>query len=181
MASTIFFFTLFVVSVRQATLAGWNRFLGSLKFYRFGLCTISLYLPSSMILLLKAPALIPLSHYELVKEIDTSYHKIQFHNWVYIRTLTPQSTNIPRVPQCLSPWRNWDPPPHLLSRKWVGNTLACGWGGVEIPIRTTREKAWHSVYSVCRTQQPNLVRIRRAKLGKGEEGGPHGSQRWITS
>ncbi len=60
--------------------------------------------------------------------------------------------------QCLSPRRNWDPPPSLPPAsvytpppspepKEGGGTLACGRGGGGAPIRTTGEKAWHSVYS----------------------------------
>ncbi len=53
------------------------------------------------------------------------------------RGVIPQSTYIPRVPQCLSPRRNWDPPPHALANKRVrtlpepkGRTHSpCGWGG----------------------------------------------------
>jgi hypothetical protein len=48
-----------------------------------------------------------------------------------------RSTYIPRVPKCLSPRPNWDPPPPLPQR---GDTLSCGWGG-GVPILTTGEKA----------------------------------------
>ncbi len=62
-----------------------------------------------------------------------------------------QSTCIPRVPQCMSPRRNWDTPipsptnecaPLTLNQRRRG-TLACGWGewGGEVSIRTTGEKA----------------------------------------
>ncbi len=51
------------------------------------------------------------------------------------RTSRPQSTDIPRVPQCLSPRPNWDPPPPLPQAsvspgtKGGGGTLPCEWGG----------------------------------------------------
>ncbi len=65
-----------------------------------------------------------------------------------------QSTYIPRVPQCLTPRRNWElpPPPPLLQASafpWnqKGETHSPGGSGGG-PIRTTGEKAWPSVYSV---------------------------------
>ncbi len=58
-----------------------------------------------------------------------------------------QSAYIPRVPQCLSPRPNWDPPPPSDASE-RGGTLACGWGGGGASILTTGEKAKHSVYSV---------------------------------
>ncbi len=52
-----------------------------------------------------------------------------------------------RVPQCMSPRPNWDsptpsPPSVVCSPppEPKGGTLACGWGGGGVPIRTTGEK-----------------------------------------
>jgi hypothetical protein len=69
-----------------------------------------------------------------------------------------QNTYIPRVPQCLFPRPNWDPPSALLqasispSEQKGGHTrlLIRRWA---VPIRTTGEKALHSVYSVGRRIQ----------------------------
>ncbi len=55
----------------------------------------------------------------------------------------------PQWPQCMSPRRNWDPPPPLLCKRVCpsprnqrgGGRLACGWGGGGVPIPTTNEKA----------------------------------------
>jgi hypothetical protein len=51
-----------------------------------------------------------------------------------------QCTYIPKVPQCLSPRWNWDPPPPLpqVSVPPPPGTKVRGWG---VPIRTTGEKA----------------------------------------
>ncbi len=65
----------------------------------------------------------------------------------YVQLYIPQSTYIPRVPQCLPPRPNWDPPPPLpqasvsFPRNQGGDTLACGSGGGGDPIRTAGEKA----------------------------------------
>jgi hypothetical protein len=75
----------------------------------------------------------------------------------FLRLAVTQSTHIPREPQCLSPCPNWDSPTPSPPSECVplppgtigGNTHshACEGGG-GAPIRTTGEKALHSVYSV---------------------------------
>ncbi len=87
-----------------------------------------------------------------------------------------------KAPQCMFPRWNWDPltpssasehapPPETKG----GHTIACGWGGGGVPIPTTGEKAWHSVYSVVCTNKraqdvlifaaPGLGRRRFRNLG----------------
>ncbi len=64
-------------------------------------------------------------------------------------------TYIPRVPQCLSPRPNWDPPPlplvSVLSppEPKGGYILANGWGGGGVPIRTTSEKKPSTLSTLC--------------------------------
>ncbi len=67
------------------------------------------------------------------------------------RWCTPQSTYMPRVPQCRSPRPNWDPlaptpasecVPPPTERKGRGHTRL-----LVVQIRTTVWKAYHSVYS----------------------------------
>ncbi len=59
----------------------------------------------------------------------------------------PQSTYIPRVPQCVSRRRNWDPPtpsPASVPKRGTGkghSPADDGLGGGGVPIRTTEEKA----------------------------------------
>jgi hypothetical protein len=73
----------------------------------------------------------------------------------------PQSTYIPRVPQPLSPRRNWEPATPLPQAS-VPSTQESG-GGVHtrrrgVPIPTTGEKAKYSVYSVHTNQNINYRR-----------------------
>ncbi len=64
----------------------------------------------------------------------------------------------------MSPRRNWNSPtPSLASEcapppgnKGAGGTLVCGRGGGRVPIPTTGEKAYHSAYSVVRTQKRKI-------------------------
>ncbi len=57
----------------------------------------------------------------------------------------------------MSPRRNWDSPAPLtpasvsLPSELRGGTLAFVWGGGEVPIPTTGEKAYHSAYSVLQS------------------------------
>ncbi len=76
-----------------------------------------------------------------------SEHKCREHSTKYIYFY--------RVPQCMSPRRNWDSPTPSLTSECVptprtkgGGTLACGWGVGGVPIPTTGEKACRSAYSV---------------------------------
>jgi hypothetical protein len=68
---------------------------------------------------------------------------------IFFSFLSVQS-NHTEVPECLSLRPNWNPPPRVcpppLEPKGEQNTLA-GEGAGD-PIRTTGEKAWHSVYRV---------------------------------
>ncbi len=75
-----------------------------------------------------------------------------------IRYANPQSTNIPRVPQCLSPRANWDPPPPSPARKCARPPEPKGGRRIRLRVRgwglsqfgTTGEKAYNSVYSVSK-------------------------------
>ncbi len=77
------------------------------------------------------------------------------------------TTYISRVPECLSIRPNWIPqtplPQASVSSHWNqkggGATIACWWvSGVE-PIRTTGEKAWHSINSVFQCLHSLVVLI----------------------
>ncbi len=66
-----------------------------------------------------------------------------------------QSTNIDRVPQGMSPCRNWDSPTPSLASECApspeqkgGGTLACGWVGGGVPIPTTGKSLALTAYSV---------------------------------
>ena len=60
------------------------------------------------------------------KHIKNRPHTLKFRGFLqnlfgrFSRLAVPQSTYIPREPQCLSPRPNWDSPPPLLQAIWRG-------------------------------------------------------------
>ncbi len=102
-----------------------NRCLGSFNVYKYGLC-IEIF--SSVTI-----------RFEDVKHFEHKKHKYSISDIPSDDPLRPQSTFIPRIPQCLSPRLNWDPPTPLPQ----ANVLPPGTKGGRVHTRL-RVRGWGS-------------------------------------
>ncbi len=86
------------------------------------------------------------------REIRDSYKNVCV--WIYSRD-SPQSTYIPRVPQCLSPRPNWAPPgcgTHSPAGKGAGGPNSDDW----------KKKLSTLVYSVGKPHELDILILQKA-------------------